>query len=179
MGASEANDLEAAERRAREQKRQVEQEKREADTGEAVAAKAASEKASHLVTHFLDRLAKAGWPAGHEIHVLEQGWETVGFLRKRKRPRSTYASYEIWVAPVGVGYRTGLLIGSMLNGGWEYIYSDSQLGIGRDGTLWHGRFHEEKQHRDWGRLAPPSNETKIEALMEALGAILAEYVPVP
>jgi hypothetical protein len=45
---------------------------------------------------------------------------------------------------VGVGYKTGTLIGSMLNGEWAKLYRDSQLAIDRDGTIWHGAFHSEK-----------------------------------
>jgi hypothetical protein len=96
-------------------------------------------------------------------------------MRQEERLRSI--SHEAWVAPAGVGQKTGTLIGTMLAGGWEKIFHDSQLAIDRDGTILHGAFSAEKGDRTWSKLDPPANETQVEALTEALGAILAEYVP--
>ena len=175
MGGREESPLDAAERSARESRRLAEESKRRRDAEEAVAAQTAGQSASELIDQCLDRLAQAGWPGGLELTVQEQGSRTVGFIRKRQIPQTIFRNHEVWAAPAGVGFKTGRLIGTMLGGGWEYIYN-SQIAIDRDGNLWHGNFPTEKGRSSHGKLAKPINGTQLEALTEALGAILAKYV---
>jgi hypothetical protein len=98
-------------------------------------------------------------------------------LRKRHENRLRFVHRELWCAPVGVGFKTGTIIGPMPNPEWAKIYKDSQLAIDRDGAIWHGAFSTEKNHRSWHKLDLPSTETEVEALTDVLGAILAKYVP--
>jgi hypothetical protein len=137
----------------------------------------ASEKAKRLIDQCLERLAQAGWPKGRDIAVLEPVVEATGFLRMRQEERVRFVNREAWVAPTGVGYKTGMVIGTRLTGGWEKVFRDSQLALDRVGEIFHGAFSAEKGDRTWSRLDPPANETQVEALTEVLGAILAEYVP--
>jgi hypothetical protein len=50
------------------------------------------------------------------------------------------------------------------------------MAIARDGTLWFGRFHGEKQRHDWERIGLPANEAEVDSLIEVLGALLATHI---
>jgi hypothetical protein len=175
MNSSDESALEAAERQARESRQHADEAKQQREAEGAAAAQAAEEASAQLIKQCLDRLAQAGWSDGRDISVLESVSETTGFLRMRQEERKRFVEHEVWVAPIGVGFKTGRPIGGMLSGGWERIFHDSQLAIDRDGTIFHGAFSAEKQRRSWSKLDTPANKTQVEALAETLGAILAEY----
>lgn len=167
--------LESAERRARESSQLADEAKRGQEADEEREAGAAAQAATDLIVECLDRLAQAGRADAVEIAALESVTEKVGLLRKRQE-RRRFVHREVWTAPVGVGWKTGTAIGAVRNPRWMRVFPDSQLAIGRDGTIWHGAFSTEKNHRSWSKLDLPSTEAEVEALTEALGAILAKYV---
>jgi hypothetical protein len=168
--------LEAAERSAREAAQRAKESQQSQDAEIAAEAQAAAQAATELIDQCLDRLSQPEWPKGDEITALDSVMEPVGLLRK-KQERRRLVDREVWDAPVGVGWKTGRAMGAFQNPGWMKIYRDSQLAIDRDGTIWHGAFSTEKNNRNWSRLDLPSTEAEVEALTEALGAILAKHIP--